>query len=121
MLEKIKDARKEKGFSHENMAFELGISQAAYSNIEKNSAKLTLERFLKMTEILEKPVYYFFESTPNKVYNQTLYDSSYGHIENMYQNSKDLLPQLTDNYEKTIQLLKDEVHFLRRQLETANK
>ena len=36
VLEKLKIARKEKGYSHDNMASELGISQASYTNLEKN-------------------------------------------------------------------------------------
>jgi transcriptional regulator with XRE-family HTH domain len=37
VLEKLKEARKEKGFSHENRAGELDISQAAYTDIKKTS------------------------------------------------------------------------------------
>ncbi|TRX04174.1 helix-turn-helix domain-containing protein [Flavobacterium gawalongense] len=35
VIEKIKDIRKQKGFSHEYMAHMLDISQVAYSKIEK--------------------------------------------------------------------------------------
>ena len=35
VLEKIKDIRKQKGYSHEYMAHKLDMSQPAYSKIEK--------------------------------------------------------------------------------------
>lgn len=35
-IDKVKIARKKKGYSHENMVSELGMSQAAYTNIQKN-------------------------------------------------------------------------------------
>ena len=35
VINRIKEIRKEKGISHEAMAFDLGISQVAYSKIEK--------------------------------------------------------------------------------------
>ena len=114
VLEKLKIARKEKGYSHENMATELDISQAAYTNLEKNESKLTVERLLKISEILEKPTYYFFEANPNNIYNQTFSDSAVGgHIENLYQNNKETQNKLTDSYESNIKNLKEEIAFLR--------
>lgn len=113
VLEKLKIARKEKGFSHENMAAELDISQAAYTNLEKNESKLTVERLLKISEILEKPTYYFFEANPNNIYNQTFSDNSYGHIDNLYQDNKEVNSKLADSYESSINNLKEEIAFLR--------
>ncbi len=114
VLEKLKEARKEKGFSHENMATELGISQAAYTNIEKNESKLTVERLLKISEILEKPTYYFFETSPNNIYNQTFSENAYGgHIENLYHDNKETQTRLAESYETSIKNLKEEIAFLR--------
>lgn len=113
VLEKLKTARKEKGFSHENMATELEISQAAYTNIEKNESKLTVERLLKISEILEKPVYYFFETSPNNIYNQQNSDQSIGHIDNLYQDNKEAHARLAESYEASIKNLKEEIVFLR--------
>ncbi len=44
ILENIKTIRKQKGYSHEYIAHELDISQVAYSKLEKNETKLTVER-----------------------------------------------------------------------------
>ena len=56
VVEKIKDIRKNKGYSHEYMAHELDISQVAYSKIEKLETKLSVERLFKIAEILEVKV-----------------------------------------------------------------
>ncbi|WP_246848952.1 helix-turn-helix domain-containing protein [Aquimarina sp. U1-2] len=40
ILEHIKTIRKQKGYSHEYIAQELDISQAAYSKLEKKKANL---------------------------------------------------------------------------------
>ncbi len=116
VLEKLKEARAEKGYSQENMAMELEISQAAYTNIERNESKLTVERLIKISEILEKPLYYFFESSPNNIYyNQPMAENAVGmqQIENLYQENKDVHAQLTESYEASIKNLKEEISFLR--------
>lgn len=51
--EKIRVRRLMKNYSQEYMAFMLEISQAAYSNIERNETKPTLERIYEIAEILE--------------------------------------------------------------------
>ncbi len=117
VLEKLKEARKNKGYSHENMAAELGISQAAYTNLEKNHSSLTVERLIKISEILEKPTYYFFEASPNNIYNQQNSDKPIGHIENLYQENKEVYNKLSESYEATIKSLKEEVAFLRKMIE----
>lgn len=51
--EKIRIQRLIKNYSQEYMAFALDISQAAYSNVERNETKITLERVFEIAEILE--------------------------------------------------------------------
>lgn len=114
ILTKLKEARKERGLSHENMATELGISQAAYTHIEKHESKLTVERLLKISQILEKPVYYFFEVSPNSIYNQTFNnDNAFGHVDCLCQDNKETNAKLHALYEETIKALREEVVFLR--------
>lgn len=117
VLEKLKEARKEKGLSHENMAIELGISQGAYTNLENNESKLSVERLLKISQILEKPVYYFFGVNPNNIYNQQHSQSPIGHIDNLYQDNKEAYAKLSEAYEANIKSLKEEVEFLRKMAE----
>lgn len=51
--EKIRIQRQIKNYSQQYMAFMLDISQAAYSNIERGSTVLTLQRVFEIAEILE--------------------------------------------------------------------
>jgi len=51
--EKIRIQRLIKNYSQEYMAFELEISQGAYSNIERNATAISLERVFEIAEILE--------------------------------------------------------------------
>lgn len=105
IIEKIKEYRKKKGFSHENMADELNISQAAYSKIEKNETKLTVDRLYQIAEILETPVYDLLDVTPNNIYNQqNFYDTSIGHqeVQNLYQENKDKTEKIENLYEERL-------------------
>lgn len=114
VLEKLKTARKEKGFSHENMAAELGISQAAYTNIERNDTKLTVERLIKISVLLEKPTYYFFDAGLNNIFNQTVTENSIGNqAKEIYQTNKETFDRLAASYENSITNLKEEIVFLR--------
>jgi transcriptional regulator with XRE-family HTH domain len=51
--EKIRIQRLTKNYSQEYMAFALSISQAAYSNLERDGTKLSLDRIYEIAEILE--------------------------------------------------------------------
>lgn len=87
IVNKIREFRKKKGYSHETMAHELNMSQPAYSKIEKNETKLSVERLFEIANILETPVEKFLEINPNNVYNQTLNDNAiiYQDFQNLYQ------------------------------------
>ena len=52
ILKKIRETRKLKGLSHENMAFELDMSPSAYNKLERSETTLSLERLLKITHNL---------------------------------------------------------------------
>ena len=52
LIEKIRFLRKINDFSQDFMAYELGISQPAYSKLERGAAKLTLSRLQKIAFIL---------------------------------------------------------------------
>lgn len=56
ITEKIRFLREQKKLRHEDMAERLGISQSSYSRLEKGDAKLDVERFKKIAEVLEVPV-----------------------------------------------------------------
>lgn len=58
-INKIKKVRKEKGFTQKDIADKLGISQVAYSKIEKGEVELGVDRFFLLLDFLgmENPFY----------------------------------------------------------------
>lgn len=50
---RIRIQRLMKNYSQEYMAFELGISQAAYSKIERDETELSIRRIYAIAEVLE--------------------------------------------------------------------
>lgn len=51
--ENIRKVRRSRDFTQEYMAFEMGISQKAYSDIENSKVKMNLEILTKISNILE--------------------------------------------------------------------
>jgi transcriptional regulator with XRE-family HTH domain len=49
----IRNARLFRNYSQDYLAYKLKISQNAYSKVELGYTKITLERFIKIAEILE--------------------------------------------------------------------
>ena len=108
IINKIREIRKDRGYSHEYMAHLLDISQVAYSKIEKNETKLTVERLFKIAEILEAKIEDILDIKADKVYKQDLKDNSIGHqeIQNMYQDNKETYEKLIASKDEQIALLK---------------
>lgn len=52
----IKKYRRIKGYSGTDMAFKLGISQNAYSKIELSQTRVTIQRLIEISMILDIPV-----------------------------------------------------------------
>lgn len=114
---KIRQIRTLKGYSQENMADELGISQKAYSLIENNETKLDDLRLHKIAEILHVSVEDIEKFSSENIITQNNYDNSighsYGYIENLHQRNKDLLQKIEEQYEQRIKDLQKEISFLR--------
>ena len=108
VIDNIVKFAKKKGFSHENMAFDLGISQPAYTKLLQNKTKLTVERLYKIAEILEVPVAELLGIEYQKQFNQTNKDYSLGQlfqtqqIENFYQENKEQYQKIIDLYEQRL-------------------
>lgn len=113
VLKKIRDFRKSRGLSHENMAFELGISPSAYNKLERGETILSLERVYKISLVLEVNLSEILGLNFENQFNQTNKDNSTGHlyhqqiqqIENFYQDSKDVYEKLISSKEEQIKLL----------------
>lgn len=112
ILTNIKEFRKQKGFSNEVMASELNISATAYRKIEFNQTKLTVEKLLKISQVLEIDVMQILDIKSKIELHQTNKDNSTGYlqqIENFHQQNK----ETTANH---IDSLQSEILFLREQL-----
>ena len=108
IVNKIRDIRKQKGYSNEVMAIDLGMSTSAYNKMERMESSISLERFIKITEILNVPYSEFFDLTVKSVYRQDLKDNSIGHyeVQTLYQENREVYEKLIATKDEQIVLLK---------------
>lgn len=108
ILSNIREIRKEKGISHEAMAVNLGISQAAYTKLENKETKLTVDRLYKIAEILDTKIEKLLDLNTNKIYQQEFKDQStnYQEIQNLYQENKDVYERLIESKDEQIVFMK---------------
>lgn len=121
VIEKIKDIRKKKGYSHEYMAHQLNMSQPAYSKIENSETKLSVDRLFEISEILETPIEGFLDINPNTIYHQNNNDNGtfIGHqeVENLYQDNKEKTEKIAQLYEARLQDKNDMIVELKKIIE----
>lgn len=104
--------RKNRSISHEAMATNLDLSQAAYSKIEKGETKLSIERIYKIAEILDSSVEELmgFQSK----YSQEIKDNehftviAHQEVENLFQENKQISDKLIRHLEDLVQT-KDQI------------
>lgn len=106
ILKKIREVRKLKGFSHENMAIELDISPSAYNKLERSETTLSLERFFKISEILNLSLTEILDIKTGDTLHQELKDNSIGKVETLYQENKEVYEKLIEAKDEQIALLK---------------
>ena len=113
VLENLKRIRKQKGYSHEYIAQELDISQAAYSKLEKNETKLTVDRLFRLAEILETAITDLLGVNTNIEYNQSILDSPISHhgAQNLHKENKAQTHKIIELYEAR---LKDKDQLIER-------
>jgi transcriptional regulator with XRE-family HTH domain len=98
------------------MAFNLKMSQASYAKLEANKTKLSLERLDKISKILETTIEDLLEVKTEKYFKQNLYDNSiiYQEIQNLNQESRELLNAYMNQVKEENNHLKGEIEFLRK-------
>ena len=111
VVENIRKRRKDKGLSHENMAFELGISQAAYTKIEKGETRLTVDRLQKIAETLKVTLGDLLNLEPQSFHqeihdNQSVTAISHQKVETLYQENREVYEKLLAAKDEQIVLLK---------------
>ncbi|OAE91992.1 helix-turn-helix transcriptional regulator [Flavobacterium psychrophilum] len=125
VVNKIKEFRKKKGYSHEYMAHELDISQVAYSKIEKSETKLSVDRLYKIAEILETAVEDFLDIAATNIYHQTNQDTGtfIGHqeVQNLYQENKEKSEKINALYELRLKDKEGMIVQLQKIIEKTNQ
>jgi len=120
VLKRIKEIRMQKGYSLENMAMELNISDSAYRKIENNQTKLSLDKFLQIAKVLDVPINDLLGEKSHREYHQSNNDQGtfIGHqeFENFYQENKEITYKLINSLESNIKYLQDEILSLRARL-----
>ncbi len=123
IIKRIIEIRKGKGISHDAMAVNLGISQAAYSKIEKEETKLSVERLFKIAEILEVEVAEVL-GVSRKQYNQTNSEGGTGYLQEtaiFHQENKETVKKLLESKDDMIKYLKEENSFLKGTVKVLKK
>lgn len=114
IIKKIAEIRTKKGFSYENMAHDLDLSASAYRKIETGETKLTVERLVDISKILETPLNDLLEVDSQKNFNQENKDSAQGFQgfnDNIFNEYSEVTKKLLSAYEKQIEELKEQVEY----------
>ncbi len=112
--QKIKKLRELKNLTQTHVAQKLGVSQSAYSKMELGESEVTFNRLEKISEVLEmKPeeVIAFNESMVFNVMHNQNGGNVFGDINNTVSDTERQL------YQDQINLLKEEVAYLKKMLE----
>ena len=119
-LRRIEQIRKQKGYSLENMGFEMGVSESAYRKIVNSQVKFTVEKLFRIAHALDVSISELVGDRSQSEYNQYNNDKGtfIGHqeFENVYQDNKEIAQKLISSLESHIKHLQEENIFLRSQL-----
>jgi transcriptional regulator with XRE-family HTH domain len=104
---KIKQIRELKNFTQEHVATHLGLTTRAYSKIESGETQLTINRLNEISSILGVEPMEVLGFDDKQVFNNCKQEGNIGinHI--------NIPEKLIQQYEKTIQILEDEVTLLK--------
>lgn len=117
VIEKIAQIRRKKGYTYENMSHELKITSAAYRKIETGETKLTVERLIKISEILGEDLFNLLEMNNKKTIHYFSNEEN-DNIEINNNDYKDLINYIRETHDKLIKtkdeqiaMLKEQIHF----------
>ena len=113
VAEKIRLERLRLNLSQQNMADELGITVAAYSNLERGVTEISINRLLKIAELLKVPISVFLSVE----------------TENINPKNDTTSPSISDKYIsqqlylviQEVKHLNDEMKKMKEQLESLSK
>lgn len=103
---RIRQMRELKGFSQDNLALELGISQSSYARLEKKDERISIKRLMDIAGVLKTSVSELLDEKTQKDINQQNSENSTGYLEKIINSDKE-----------HIETLKEEIVFLRKLIE----
>ena len=106
ILNKIRETRKERKVSQQDIAKLLGISTNSYNEIENGKRTLSLERFLQITQFLEMDEIFGKESTETKETQLEVIDDFGSFLDKFKEQSSDV-KEIKENQELIIKLLQE--------------
>ena len=115
---KIRKIRKFKGLTQEDVALKLNISQKAFSKIENDETKIDLERLQQISDALGIDPIDLLALDEKQVFNNCTQLQT-GNVESTINNASSDVEK--DLYERQIKELKEEIIFLRSQVENLIK
>jgi|694.fasta_scaffold06118_2 transcriptional regulator with XRE-family HTH domain len=107
---KIKQMRELKGFSQENMANELGLTQPSYARLEKEDDRISITRLIQISNVLETTVSELINEKAAKVINQQNSENPNASVDVVINADKE-----------HINSLRNEIDFLRNLLKNQEK
>ena len=117
IIEKIAQHRNKKGYTYENMANELDITPAAYRKIETGETKLSVERLMKISEILEEELSSFLDlQNKNTIHSLSNEGNGNGYVENINNDYRDIMNDMKEVYDKLLQSKDDQIAMLKEQI-----
>lgn len=121
VAEKIKRLRKSKGFSQDDMAEKLHISQSAYARIENGESSSWIHHLEKLSEIFDmKPENFLSDETNNFSNLDQLGGFAFQNVGTITTINSFLSEKLVEQYEERIKELKEQVEFWKDKAGNSN-
>ncbi len=108
--QKIRKIREIKGFSQENLAFELGMSVTGYGKIERDEVSVNFDKLEKISSVLgvnPETIIGFDENVAFNNFNSKI-ENQIGHYE--------MPKEMKELYEENIKLLKEKIELLESEI-----
>ena len=123
--DKLKRIRDIKGLKQEEVAALLKITPQAYSKVERNETKLDTERLEEIAKIFKMSAEEIQQFDEKNLFFNNLQECkesiTINNITNNYSTDQTMIDSLLQQHKEIIAVLKDEIQFLRQQLEQYSK
>lgn len=111
ILQNIRKTRELKNYTQEYLAIQLGIDTKSYSNIENGVSKLSIDRLLKISDVLETPPESFLNPSQNFSFNHC--SNVNGYLNNPKFDNYDSFREAKVAWQTLVEQLRAEVDFLK--------